>query len=126
MIRIPCRAIMSPWKRRAAVRRHSQGKLPAFCLYGLRVLNHQTPAGRQFEIEEAEELLKNKGIGPLSGFRSKMGRPFAAALKLVEDHETQHLKLAFDFGQENEDEASEAPDFSGQTSLGPCPKCRSR
>src|SRR5260363_319799 len=86
----------------------------------------KTPAGRQFEIEEAEELLKNKGIGPLSGFRSKMGRPFAAALKLVEDHETQHLKLAFDFGQENEDEASEAPDFSGQTSLGPCPKCRSR
>ncbi len=86
----------------------------------------KTPAGRQFELEEAEELFRNKHIGPLSGFRSKTGRPFSAVLKLVEDTGTHHYKLAFDFGQENEDGSSEAPDFSGQTPLGKCPKCHSR
>lgn len=84
------------------------------------------PASRQFEIEEAETLLENKQIGPLSGFRSKMGRPFSAMLKLVEDADTQNYKLTFDFGQEDHDESSEAPDFSGQTPLGQCPKCQAR
>jgi len=41
------------------------------------------PGGRQFEIPEVEELLREKTIGPLSGFRSKMGRPFSAILKLA-------------------------------------------
>ncbi|RCS56997.1 DNA topoisomerase III [Parvibium lacunae] len=78
------------------------------------------PGGRQFELAEVEELLQNKTIGPLQGFRSKMGRPFAAILKITDDH-----KLEFDFGQEKEDEADEAIDFSGQTALGDCPKCGS-
>ncbi|MCZ7153577.1 topoisomerase C-terminal repeat-containing protein, partial [Salmonella enterica] len=34
------------------------------------------PGGRQFEIDEVETLLRDKEIGPLQGFRSKMGRPF--------------------------------------------------
>ena len=36
-------------------------------------------AGRQFEISEVETLIDpNASVGPLQGFRSKMGRPFAA------------------------------------------------
>src|SRR5690606_4386278 len=42
----------------------------------------KTPGGRQFEVAEVEELLTNRTIGPLQGFRSKMGRPFAAILKI--------------------------------------------
>ena len=41
------------------------------------------PGGRAFEYDEAEALIANKEIGPLQGFRSKMGRPFAAIIKLV-------------------------------------------
>ncbi len=52
-------------------------------------------AGRQFEIEEAEELITKRVVGPLQGFRSKMGRPFAAVIKL-----TPELKPEFDFGQD--------------------------
>jgi DNA topoisomerase III len=84
----------------------------------------KTPGSRQFEIAEVEELLKNRTIGPLQGFRSKMGRPFAAILRIVRDEDINNFKLEFDFGQnEEEGEDGEGVDFSGQTALGPCPKC---
>jgi len=77
------------------------------------------PGSRSFEVEEVEDLLKHGTIGPMSGFISKMGRPFSAVLKLTPEH-----KLEFDFGQDSGDGANdEAVDFSGQQPLGPCPKC---
>jgi len=86
----------------------------------------KVPGSRQFEIPEVEELLANRTIGPLQGFRSKMGRPFAAILKISRDNEINNFKLEFDFGQnDGEGEGGEAVDFSEQTSLGPCPKCAS-
>ncbi|AKZ62007.1 DNA topoisomerase III [Herbaspirillum hiltneri N3] len=85
----------------------------------------KTPAGRQFEIPEVEELLANRTIGPLQGFRSKMGRPFAAILKISRDEEIKNFKLEFDFGQNDDAEGGEPVDFSEQTPLGPCPKCGS-
>lgn len=83
----------------------------------------KTPGSRQFEIAEVEELLKERTIGPLQGFRSKMGRPFAAILRIVRDEEIKNFKLEFDFGQNDESEDGEGVDFTGQTPLGPCPKC---
>jgi DNA topoisomerase-3 len=86
----------------------------------------KVPGGRQFEIPEVEELLVNRTIGPLQGFRSKMGRPFAAILKISRDNEINNYKLEFDFGQnDGEGEGGEPVDFSEQTPLGPCPKCAS-
>jgi len=76
-------------------------------------------AGRQWEPEEMEELLEKRQIGPLQGFRSKMGRAFAAVIKLDDAHAPK-----FDFG--NEEEAGEEIDFSGQEPLGVCPKCGAR
>ena len=71
-----------------------------------------------------DELLKNRQIGPLQGFRSKMGRPFAAILRIVRDEDIHNFKLEFDFGQDQTDgEEGEGVDFTGQTPLGPCPKC---
>ncbi|WP_175911166.1 MULTISPECIES: DNA topoisomerase III [Burkholderia] len=84
------------------------------------------PGSRQFEIAEVEELLQQKTIGPLSGFRSKMGRPFSAILKLSFDDETKNYKLEFDFGQDQGGEEGEAPDFSAQEPVGACPKCKGR
>ena len=80
-------------------------------------------AGRQFEIPEIEELISQRVVGPLQGFRSKMGRPFAAIIKL-----TPEFKPEFDFGQgqlDGEGNAAEV-DFTGQEPLGPCPKCGAR
>ncbi len=77
-------------------------------------------AGRQFEPAEIDTLITEKQIGPLTGFRNKMGRTFAAAIKLNDKMEPE-----FDFGQDKAgDEANAEPvDFSGQQSLGKCPKC---
>jgi DNA topoisomerase-3 len=84
----------------------------------------KTPGSRQFEIAEVEELLVKRTIGPLQGFRSKMGRPFAAILRIVPDEDIKNQKLEFDFGQnQDDDETGEGVDFTGQTALGPCPKC---
>ncbi len=86
----------------------------------------KTPGSRQFEVAEVEELLSKREIGPLQGFRSKMGRPFAAILKIVRDEDIKNLKLEFDFGQ-NQDEGEDGDDhdFSQAEILGPCPKCAS-
>jgi len=78
------------------------------------------PGGRTFEVAEVEELLQNRVLGPLTGFISKMGRPFAAVLRITDEY-----KLEFDFGQKDDDDA-EPVDFSGQTALGPCPRCQAR
>jgi DNA topoisomerase III len=86
----------------------------------------KVPGGRQFEIPEVEELLEKRTIGPLQGFRSKMGRPFAAILKISRDEDINNFKLEFDFGQgQDDDEDGEGVDFSTQTPLGACPKCNS-
>ncbi len=75
-------------------------------------------AGRQFEVEEMETLLRDGRVGPLTGFRNKMGRPFDAEIRLNDDKLPE-----FDFGQPKAGEEAEAVDFSGQESLGKCPKC---
>ncbi len=78
-------------------------------------------AGRQYEPAEIEALLTEGQVGPLTGFRNKMGRSFAAAIKLNADHLPE-----FDFGQDKADDADAEPvDFSAQTALGKCPKCAS-
>ena len=74
-------------------------------------------AGRQFETDEMETLITQREIGPLTGFRSKMGRLFNANIKLNDE-----LEMKFDFGNDDEDNAEDV-DFSGQTPLGKCPKC---
>ncbi|MGC9163529.1 MAG: DNA topoisomerase III [Thiomonas sp.] len=82
------------------------------------------PGGRSFELEEVEQLLRDKHLGPLTGFRSKMGRPFAAELKLVREGGQGQWKLEFDFGDSAAgSDGGETPDFSAQQPLGACPKC---
>ncbi len=76
-------------------------------------------SSREWTPEEVAELVTRRVVGPLTGFRSRMGKPFAAVVRLTEE-----LKAEFDFGQAAEGEA--APDFSSQEPLGACPKCRAR
>ena len=77
-------------------------------------------AGRQFEASEIEELLTQRKVGPLSGFRNKMGRPFSAVVQLSAANVPE-----FDFGQNSgtEEGSAEEVDFSQSEALGDCPKC---
>ena len=79
----------------------------------------KTILGRAFELDEVETLLREKQVGPLQGFRSKQGFPFAAVMKLSPEGEAK-----FDFGNDQKDDENAAPvDFSGKEPLGKCPKC---
>jgi DNA topoisomerase-3 len=76
-------------------------------------------SGRESAPEEVEELIRNRRIGPLTGFRSRQGRPFAASIRLNDEQRAE-----FDFGQPGSGEGADAkPDFSAQEALGNCPKC---
>jgi DNA topoisomerase-3 len=86
------------------------------------------PGSRAFELDEVEQFIQHKKIGPLEGFRSKAGWPFTAELKLVFDDEIKNWKLEFDFGEDAKkaEGDGEPVDFSAQESLGVCPKCQGR
>ena len=75
-------------------------------------------SGREWSPEEVAELITKRYIGPLPGFRSRMGKPFAAGMRLNDEFRTE-----FDFGQGSASDSEEAPDFSKQERLGACPKC---
>ena len=84
----------------------------------------KSPAGRTFEVAEAEAFVRDKHIGPLEGFRSKAGWPFVAEMALKYSEDDRNWKLEFDFGDDrNAEETGELVDFAGQESLGACPVC---
>jgi len=82
-------------------------------------------SGRQFEAAEIDQLITQKQIGPLQGFRSKLGKPFAAVIRLNPDY-----RIEFDFGNDTQDGQHGGPaaevDFTGKEPVGACPKCRHR
>jgi DNA topoisomerase-3 len=80
-------------------------------------------AGRQFEIPEIETLITSKRVGPLTGFRSKAGRPFTATILLTAEH-----KAEFDFERNGADGAGGERNDAvvNPEPLGNCPKCGRR
>ena len=78
----------------------------------------KTMAGRLFEPEEVKKLLTEGRVGPLEGFRSKVGRKFGAIVKLGEE-----FKQEFDFGEGANGEPVKI-DKAKHESLGLCPICQ--
>ncbi len=72
-------------------------------------------AGRELSSNEVTILLRDRRLGPLNGFRSRLGREFTAELIVRDD-----FTVAFDFGETTEDDDVD-PQNCDQ--LGPCPKC---
>jgi DNA topoisomerase-3 len=75
-------------------------------------------AGRELERAEVQTLLETGTVGPLEGFRSKLGRPFSAPVKFDAE-----FKQTFDFG----DAAGDAQklDFSVLPVVATqCPACK--
>jgi DNA topoisomerase III len=82
----------------------------------------KTIAGRLLSRDEFETLVRDKQVGPLSGFRSRKGKRFHALVKLSDE-----FKAEFDFGPNGQENGAAQPvDFSRQEPLGNCPKCGGR
>jgi DNA topoisomerase-3 len=79
----------------------------------------KTMADREFEREEIATLLAEGSVGPLEGFKSKFGKPFAAEVTLNEKNE---WKSKFDFGENSESEGASAP--VNPEPLGLCRVCQ--
>jgi DNA topoisomerase-3 len=76
-------------------------------------------AGREFEREEVARLLTEKRVGPLEGFRSKLGRAFNAVVVL----DTEEWKQKFDFEKKDDGSAKGGvPDLSAAKQLGETPQ----
>ena len=71
-----------------------------------------TLAGRMLSHREMKELLANKCVGPLAGFKSKKGSEFAAKLSVDNDYNIQ-----FEFESDGK--------FHGQKTEYKCPLCGS-
>ena len=86
---------------------------------GCGLLIWKNMAGRELERDEVRNLLETGSVGPLEGFRSKLGRPFTATIKM--DGE---FKQTFDFGEDANGRGA-AIDFSTLPEIAPCPVCKS-
>ena len=65
---------------------------------------YKTIGNRKMSEEEIRELVTKGAVGPLDGFRSKLGKPFSATLKLDEN-----FALKFHFG-DNPDSGDRKPE----------------
>ena len=87
----------------------------------------KTVAGRETARVEMEEILRSetKSIGPLEGFRSRLGREFTSVLKLGAEGQNR-LELDFSDSDEKNGKGAAAPpraELTAREGLGPCPKC---
>ncbi|HEY2341980.1 MAG TPA: DNA topoisomerase, partial [Chthoniobacteraceae bacterium] len=89
------------------------------CASGCKTIVWKTMAGREFERDEVVKLLTEGRVGPLEGFRSKLGRAFAAVVVLDEKSE---WKQRFDFEKDDAAEG-ESPVWVNPEPLGKCPVC---
>jgi DNA topoisomerase-3 len=78
----------------------------------------KTMAGRELERDEVAKLLKDGRVGPLEGFRSKMGRAFNAVVVLNAEG-----KQSFDFESDKAAEGEPQTPVDPQP-LGTCPVCK--
>ena len=81
-------------------------------------------ADREFERDEVRALLTEGKVGPLAGFRSKMGRTFDAVVKVGEvenDKGEKEWRVTFDFEKNDAGEGGAAFDPATATLLGEAP-----
>ncbi|MBR4597723.1 MAG: topoisomerase C-terminal repeat-containing protein, partial [Opitutales bacterium] len=89
-----------------------------------KLIIYKTMGNRKMSKDEVAELLREKIIGPLDGFKSKQGKPYSAFLKLDDE-----FKVKFQFGTASS-EGAERPrgakleDLSGAQEVCKCPKCK--
>lgn len=78
---------------------------------------YKTIGNRKISEEEVRELVTKKRVGPLDGFRSKLGRPYSAILKLDEN-----FAVKFQFGDNDSNEPRRQENLDDAPVIGKCPR----
>ena len=78
---------------------------------------YKTIGNRKFSEEEIRELVTKGKVGPLEGFRSKLGKPYMATLKLDEN-----FAVKFQFGDGTENTERKPENLAEAPVIGKCPK----
>jgi DNA topoisomerase-3 len=94
--------------------RHYQSSCGAFKIY-------KSIGNRKFSEEELANLLRDRKIGPLDGFRSKLGKPYAAMLQLDEEHKLRFVFQNGNGGTNGEGGDQEKEDLSQCPVIGKSP-----
>lgn len=88
-----------------------------------KIVIYKTMGNRKMSEDEVRELLEKRIVGPLDGFKSKIGKPYSAFLKLDDD-----WKVKFQFGtsashsaEGGENKKAEL-DLTGAKVISKCPK----
>jgi len=87
---------------------------------GCQLLIWKNMAGRELERDEVAKLLTERRVGPIEGFRSKLGRAFAAVVML----DDQEWKQKFDFENDENGGTREAPVVVNPEPVGQCRVCQ--
>ncbi len=77
---------------------------------------YKTIGNRKMSEDEVRELVTKGSVGPLDGFRSKLGKPFSATLKLDEN-----FALKFHFG-DTQDSEHKPEDLANAPVVSKCPR----
>ncbi len=78
---------------------------------------YKTIGNRKISEEEVRELVTKGKVGPLDGFKSKMGRPYSATLKLDEN-----FSVKFQFGDSGDGAERRPENLENAPVVGRCPK----
>jgi DNA topoisomerase-3 len=83
-----------------------------------KVCIYKVIGNRKMKEKEIAELVKNKRVGPLTGFKSKNGKSFSAVLELTDDYK---VKFNFDAGH---DGSHFVENLETYPQMGQCPICK--
>jgi DNA topoisomerase-3 len=76
-------------------------------------------AGKELSGDQMRELLGKRFLAPMEGFRSRLGKEFAAGIEIKEDGKTSFVFA----GGANDPDAPPPFDFGSATPICPCPVC---
>lgn len=87
-----------------------------------KIVIYKTMGNRKMSESEVRQLLEKRIVGPLDGFKSKIGKPYSAFLKLDDD-----WKVKFQFGtssssSDGADSKKAELDLTGAQVVSKCPK----
>lgn len=87
-----------------------------------KIVIYKTMGNRKMSESEVRQLLEKRIVGPLDGFKSKIGKPYSAFLKLDDDWKVKFLFGTSSSSSDGSDSKKAELDLTGAQVVSKCPK----